>query len=350
MNLLKPAAKASTVFQRDQLADFLRGVAVVLMIQVNLMELFATEAILKSWIGKISLLLGGAPAAPVFMIIMGYYAARTRKSFHQQILRGIRLFFGGLLLNVGLNISLLWKVIRKEFTLDPFQYIFGADILQLAGLSLIVLALIKKYLNEKLILHLILLIIVLLISEIVSHIKMEFSSTSKYILSFFFGVSEWSYFPFFPWFAYPLIGFIICDAREKSFLMKLLSNRNLKIILLVTLIILYPTFDWSISISSDLQSYYHHGILFFIWCFTFLIGWTIIFYFINNLVNMGMISSFVQWLGINVTAVYAFQWLLIGNIATHVYKSQGIIQIAGWFIAILLLTSILTYLWKMYRT
>jgi hypothetical protein len=57
---------------------------VALMIQVHLMELFAQPAVLASWVGKVSLFLGGPPAAPVFMLIMGYYAAASTRSTGRQ--------------------------------------------------------------------------------------------------------------------------------------------------------------------------------------------------------------------------------------------------------------------------
>ncbi|MBU2585552.1 MAG: acyltransferase [Bacteroidetes bacterium] len=350
MNLPESADKTSTLRERYPLADFLRGIAIILMIQVHIMELFATEDIFSSWIGRISLFLGGSPAAPMFMIIMGYFAATSRKNFSQQFVRGIKLFFGGLILNIGLNFSLLWKIYKGELALDPLPYIFGADILPLAGLSLIALAIIKKCFSEKFAPQLILLVTVLIITEIVNHFDIQLNGTSKYVLSFFIGVSEWSYFPFFTWFAYPLLGFIINSASEKSLFKESLSKKNLIIVLSVILVFVLLSFEWSISISSDLQRYYHHGTLFFIWCLVLLIGWTIIFYFIHHYIRTNNISRYVQWLGRNVTAVYVFQWLLIGNIATQIYRTQELIQSSVWFFAILCLTSILTHFWVKYRS
>lgn len=334
---------------RNQLADFLRGIAIILMIQVHIMELFATENIFTSWIGRISLFLGGAPAAPIFMIIMGYFAATSRKKLSQQIIRGIKLFFGGLILNIGLNFSLLLKIFNGELELDPLPYIFGADILPLAGLSLIALAIIKKCFSEKLILQLIFLVTVLVITEFVNNFDIQLHGTSKYVLSFFIGVSEWSYFPFFTWFAYPLLGSMIISALEKLSFKELLSKKTLIIVLSVILVFVLLSFDWSISISSDLQRYYHHGTLYFIWCSLFLIGWSIVFYLFHHFMSTSNISRYIQWLGKNVTAVYVFQWLLIGNIATQIFRTQGLYQIEVWFIAILFLTSTLTYFWTKYR-
>jgi len=54
-------------------ADIAKGIAVVLMIQVHLTELFAIPEWYEGVAGKLSLFLGGPPAAPVFMFLMGFF-------------------------------------------------------------------------------------------------------------------------------------------------------------------------------------------------------------------------------------------------------------------------------------
>ena len=65
---------------RLELPDIVRGLAVVFMVQVHLTELFVTQDIYNSAFGKISLFLGGIPAAPVFMVMMGYFLAFVKKN------------------------------------------------------------------------------------------------------------------------------------------------------------------------------------------------------------------------------------------------------------------------------
>ncbi|MEI7897648.1 MAG: heparan-alpha-glucosaminide N-acetyltransferase domain-containing protein [bacterium] len=54
-------------------ADLLKGIAVLFMIQVHIMEQFASPDTCNSLIGKISMFLGGPPCAPVFLAVMGYF-------------------------------------------------------------------------------------------------------------------------------------------------------------------------------------------------------------------------------------------------------------------------------------
>jgi surface polysaccharide O-acyltransferase-like enzyme len=80
---------------RNRTADLLKGLAVIFMIQVHLLELFATQDIYVSWIGKISLFLGGPPAAPVFMVVMGYYFASSKRTLKSGTVRGLKLILLG---------------------------------------------------------------------------------------------------------------------------------------------------------------------------------------------------------------------------------------------------------------
>jgi len=135
--------------ERLELPDIVRGLAVVLMVQVHLTELFVTQDIYNSAFGKISLFLGGIPAAPVFMVMMGYFLAFVKKNPSDMAIRGVRLFVGGIMLNIGLNAHLLYNIMFKGWEINPWHYIFGVDILPLTGLSLLSFALIKTLLKDN---------------------------------------------------------------------------------------------------------------------------------------------------------------------------------------------------------
>jgi len=77
---------------RLRLPDLLKGIAILFMIQVHIMELFIDYAGQSSPVGRASLFLGGPFTAMVFMMVMGYFVAASRKSFKQNLFRGVRLF------------------------------------------------------------------------------------------------------------------------------------------------------------------------------------------------------------------------------------------------------------------
>lgn len=132
---------------RNGTADLLKGIAVLLMIQVHIMEQFADPGLYNSTLGKISLFLGGPACAPVFMAVMGYFLASSHKSMKGFMVRGLMLFAGGIMLNTGRSANLLIQVFQGESELNPWHFIFGADILTLAGLSILVIGLLRLLLK-----------------------------------------------------------------------------------------------------------------------------------------------------------------------------------------------------------
>ena len=198
---------------RTQTPDLLKGIAVLLMIQVHIIELFATNQISESIIGKLLLFLGGPLVAPVFAFFLGYFLMKSNKSAKQLVVRGLQLFGLGMCLNILLNLNLIISVNRGVLKVDIWPYIFGVDILQLAGLAVVLMAVLKKVLQNYL-----MSIALILLSAFLGHYLLQFTSDSsfiKYISSFFYGSTTWSYFPLFPWLAYPLSGLAFYQLKEK---------------------------------------------------------------------------------------------------------------------------------------
>ena len=191
---------------RDALADLLKGTAVVLMIQVHLMESFARPDVLDSWVGRVSLFLGGPPAAPLFMLVMGYYTAASTRSMGGLLLRGLKLLALGALLNLGLNANVLLKIAQGALPLDPRPYLFGVDILFLAGASTMLLALLRPLLRRSAIATAATALLVVLLSPWMTRI-LTTTDAARWAFACVAGDYAWSYFPWFPWLAYPLLGF-----------------------------------------------------------------------------------------------------------------------------------------------
>ena len=185
----------SDTSKRIFFADLLKGIAVLLMVQVHVMEQFASPGVIESWLGKISLFLGGPACAPVFLMLMGYFIGRSRWKPAGLVKRGFQLFFLGIVLNIARSVNLLIQIWQGNIFLDPFFFIFGADILTLAGLSCIVLPLVYWLLKKNFIAYFILALCLSLLSGFVPDIFSE-GSIGKYFEAFFTGNASWSYFPF----------------------------------------------------------------------------------------------------------------------------------------------------------
>ncbi|MCD4730583.1 MAG: DUF1624 domain-containing protein [Bacteroidales bacterium] len=330
--------------KRIQTPDLLKGFAVIFMIQVHIMELFARQELYDGWAGKLSLFLGGVPAAPVFMIIMGYFLAFGQKEPIKMMMRGVKLFMAGMVLNIGLNAHLIYTVLNDGWQVNFWHYIFGVDIFHLAGLSLMVIALINGLYKRHFLPYIITAIGIVVISSVVVPFSNE-SNTGTYLMAFIHSNSEWSYFPLIPWLAYPLTGYSFKLFEEKY--LKSGLNLKIRVSLTVVLAVLFLfTVNYAVGISHNLDVYYHHDAVFYCWALSFVILWAMKSSLTEKVAGNAIILRYVKWLGINVTIVYIIQWLIIGNIATSIYKTQGLTGFIFWFVGITIFTSLLTLLWN----
>jgi hypothetical protein len=332
---------------RKTLPDLLKGIAVLLMIQVHLVELFARQDIYNSFFGKISLFLGGPPAAPVFMAVMGYFLASGKKGMMPMLYRCGKLLLWGLMLNIGLNLHLFYHVYEESIHINPLEYIFGVDILFLAGLGVMAIALIKQVFRNRYFLWMALAIILVLVSDLLP-LSAVTNTGFKYPLAYLGGYYRWSYFPIIPWLAYPFIGYSFALVEDKIRQLWL-NYRQIAVYALVPILILLFTLSWASGICHNLDLYYHHGFLFFTWTIAFMACWTLAWNYRSNTCNENLIFRYICWTGRNVTAFYIFQWLIIGNIATQVYKTQGKLSLVFWFLGITLVTSFLVLSWRKIR-
>ncbi|MBI5471253.1 MAG: DUF1624 domain-containing protein [Ignavibacteriae bacterium] len=337
MNLIN----STTSPHRSTLADLLKGIAVVLMVQVHIMEQFATEELLHSPIGRVSLFLGGPPAAPVFLAVMGYFVVHSRKSLAQLMRRGVLLVAGGLLLNVGLNANLLYSISRGQFQLDPFAFIFGADILPVAGLSIICIALLRAFAPTGFVVPLVLAFAIAALNSVLSPVPATENHVVRYVAAFIWSEDWWSYFPLVPWLSYSLFGVAFAKATAVHSRFSAMDQK-VRILLIFTIVsLLIATSSFAINTITNLPLYYHHGILLMLWISGFLFVWLMTVIWLNRLFDASAVGKYLQWLGRNVTSAYVIQWLIIGNMATILYRTQALGQAALWFVSVILSMSLL---------
>jgi len=330
--------------KRFPLPDLLKGFAVFLIVPVHILEKFIDYSGRESLFAKILLVLGGPVAVPLFMIIMGYFVAMSKKSAAQNMLRGALIFILGIFLNIGLNFHLLLKIWTEGWKFDPLQAIFGVDIFYLAGMSIIILSVLKtlKYGQQWVAIALI-----LFVSGSTSYFNEILMVTERnYILPFIGGEYSWSYFPLFPWLAYPLIGFLFLktESRIREFIQK---QKVVSIAFLAFVLILVVLFSrFGIETTINLSKYYHHTFLFFIWTLGVDVLWVLLLWFLVQKFSEFPVVVFLRWLGKNITVFYVIQWLIIGNIATAIYQTQELSNYAYWLVPIFLVTIVATRLFE----
>lgn len=332
---------------RNPLPDFLKGFAVFLIIPVHILETFIDYPGRESLFGKILLFLGGPVAVPIFMMVMGYFVSISKKSSTRNIVRGALIFFLGLLLNIGMNFHLLLKIKFAGWQFDPLQYIFGVDIFYLAGLSIMLLAILKNIKKGQ---QWILIGLILFVSGATNYFNsILLVADSGYILPFIAGKYSWSYFPLFPWLAYPLLGFLFqkSESRLKQFYQK---KKVISFSLLAAIFFLVILFSkYGIETTINLTEYYHHTFLFFLWTLGVDILWFVILWLLVQKFAEFPVIVFLRWLGKNITVFYVVQWLIIGNIATAIYQTQKLSTYVYWFSAIFLITIFITYIYEKFK-
>lgn len=332
---------------RNQIADLLKGIAVLMMVQVHITELFSNTLWQNSLAGKWSLFLGGSPAAPVFMVLMGFFAFSSKLTYISQIKRGLRLILYGFLLNLGLNFHLIIRLLTNQIALSIWPYIFGVDIFFLAGLSLILIAVVKQLTGGKLVYW----ILIFLILGFSNQYIPAYSGPiqwARYLQAYFFGNQSWSYFPLFPWGAYPVAG-VIASILFEQFMISQVSERQLISSFIVLTSLLMATFFYGFDTVSNLQLYYHHDGLLVLWNLAFVMWEVLLLRLIINPESNSKALRWLAWAGKHVTPFYVFQWLIIGNLATWFYQSLFPLQLLIIFLITLFMSSFFTMQWLMLK-
>jgi len=332
------------VEERSRTSDFIKGVAIFSMVQVILMEVFAQPHIVSGIVGKVSLFLGGPPAAPVFLTVMGYYIAHNKHTFRHNIDRGLRLILIGILLNIGESMAMWMQPGHVLAASDFFHFLMGADILIVAGLSLLIMAVLIAIFEGIVPVFLFLIPVVLLIQYVLPPVAQ--THPNSIWLPFLYGKYPASYFPIIPWFAYVLAGYSFFQFKRYFVSDQLKHSQTAKIILLVLSgVILLTTAPFGFNVSIKRILFSHHGILFFLFCVNYVFWWLLSARAIVGRVD-NRITRYVEWLGKNVTAFYVFFMLVVGNLSVVLYKKEGYAELILWFIGLMLVTSLLVLLWR----
>jgi hypothetical protein len=237
---------------------------------------------------------------------------------------------------------LLLKIKFAGWQFNPLEYIFGVDILYFAGLSILLIAFLKTLKNGQAWITFTVVFLVIGLTAFMNE-KLMFSERN-YFLPFIAGTYSWSYFPLFPWLAYPLAGFAFFHFETR--IVGFFKGRKivLGIVLsgILTTILYFSKSGFATTI--DLTSYYHHTFWFSLWVFGIVILWTVFWRFILETFPKTYAWDFFMWLGKNITLFYIIQWLIIGNISTAIYQTQSVDSYIFWFAGIFSVTVLLTWL------
>jgi uncharacterized membrane protein len=305
---------------RIRAVDFARGLSVILMILIHTMLIYGSiHTQTKTVAGTIALWLGRG--TPMFLVTMGIsFVLSRRQTFGAVCKRAVYI------LSVGYGMNLL-KFIIPEYVFgglpEAFIKAYGltsqtlesavfflllGDILQLAGMTLFIMAVINHYSKNKYV-PLAIALAIIAVSKELSGFKFNIPGID-YLCDLLFSNQFNVYFPVFPWSAFILIGMFLGRwfkelKQDQNIFFKKLA------ILGIGFLLVGGIFNF-INPEYHFGDYYHLGpggcIL--------LIGINLLFlwmtnFFVSFIEDTNSIFSFLSFCSKNVTSMYVIQWTLI---------------------------------------
>jgi uncharacterized membrane protein len=218
------ATRAWQAVERERVVafDIARGVAVLGMILIHVQRHWAQQ---DPWVGLPNLVLavlGGPLAAPVFMLVMGASVAWSHRIDRWSLARrGLVLLAAGLVLNIArgtlpLVVGQAAGVVPPEgigeFT--AWSLLVTVDVLQLAGSSLIAIALLRPVIRHDAG-WVMAAVTVVLIAPLL-HPLGTVAPAADGILGVLWATGPSVYYPFFPWAVFPLVGMALGRAVRRD--------------------------------------------------------------------------------------------------------------------------------------
>ncbi len=304
--------------------DLARGLAVLFMIAVHTLMVFGSQEVKDSVFGQIIEFFGGPPAAPVFMTLMGFSLIYSRKSeLKSRLSRGLNVLLSGYILNfltgvIPFTLSTELQLHVSESLaldkIDAYSIITIVDILQFAGIALMIMALIQEFIINKYII-LFIAIMISMISPFLWGLEINIPVLDK-ILELLWGdrpikfgfMSNMVFFPVFPWLSFPLLGMFLGITIKKSN-DESLTFKHFGVIGIVVLL-LGGAISYS-DIEYHFNDYYHSrqgGMLFM---HGFVLIWLYITKLIIDKVNHNIVFTLLFKWSKGVTNIYFAQWIII---------------------------------------
>lgn len=328
--------------------DLARGLAAIFMVCTHVVSINTKTQIAEhSIFGRVITLLGEAPAAPVFMVVMGIlYAYKKEHQFTHDIKRSFSLFAKGYYLNllrlaVPFTLFLFYMPFDTSepddkltnFADDIISNLLVVDILQVAGLSYLIMAIVNKLqLNDVCITLLILLVLVY--SPFIWGLGTYVPFWGR-LLEPLWGINgEMVSFPLFPWVIYPLIGMIL--GRRYSNPLTLTTQAmgyqfGFGVLLSFIGILISKT-----NISFHFGDYWRTGPGGLILYIGFIMQWLALMFFVSPYLHKGFLNV-ISFISTHITNFYIVQWVIIS--ASIVVLDQYKLDITESLVAIIIIVA-----------
>jgi len=308
--------KTKRVSKRLRLPDVLRGLAIVFMILIHVMNLYGNAAAMSGWPYTLLDFLAGPPTGPIFMFTMGFFFMLKKPRFVPALRRGLTL----ILLGYGLNILkgfvpvfFAREILRWDPAFFPKLYsayylIFEVEILIFAGLAYIAMAALSR-LSDKPIFYAGVALGIALVSPWLWGIGETVPVVKHLVLPLWGADPDLAVFPFFPWAVYPILGMATALAYKRDphprRLWILSSSVGVALLVLGGGLLL-------LDFDRFFNDYGQQG-----WGATlafsgFIFLWGMAMKGLDSVYPERLKVGLLPYLSRNITTIYVFQWLIIG--------------------------------------
>lgn len=302
--------------------DLARGLAAIFMVSTHIVSINTDVQIAEhSTFGRVITLLGEAPAAPVFMVVMGtLYTYKRKHQFTNDIKRAFSLFAKGYYLNflrlAVPSVLFLFYIPSgsnetddnvTNFADDIISNLLVVDILQVAGLSYLVMAIVNKLQLSNIFITLMILL-VLVFSPFIWGIGTDVPLLGR-LLEPLWGINgEMVSFPLFPWVTYPLVGMLL--GRRYSIQITLTKQAMGYQFSFGVLLSFIGMFISNTNVLFHFGDYWRTGPGGLLVYIGFVLQWLAFMYFIFPLVHVGLFKL-LEFISDNITNFYIVQWILV---------------------------------------
>lgn len=309
--------------------DHVRGLAAIFMIVPHVILIFGTDKALYSVLGRImNDIIGTAPAAPVFMVLMGVFLAYPgEKPLPRMMSRGLRIYLLGTVLNIFrlvipifLAITLLPQLGRQ--IIDSLhlpmgqaflEMAFMLDILQFAGIAFILISIMQRILRHSMF---------WILAGVIIVVAAPYLWGTGENWGFWYNLVQplWgnrlseaiphdTAFPIFPWLVYPIAGVVIGRAMAAGRNEKWIFQRMLVAGLVLMLGGGAYLFFGSMEALGDYYRMYPSGTALVL---GFSLVWSSFFMWLSKRgLFQNVLGRLVYW-SKSLTLLYCVQWVLLG--------------------------------------
>ncbi len=316
----EPTQKGPSKAKRIRSFDLARGLAILFMIFQHCVLMYGTEEMSEEIPGATLYILGTAPAAPVFMFLMGvFFVYPGSKSLEENLLRGVKLLILGYILNILRfvlpTLVLLGAGLTSSEDLGsegPQELFLVLDILQFAGLAYIIMALLRHKAKDDTKVYLAVAALVMVVSPLLWGTGTDHPLFGQ-LLRPLWGEDSGAFFTLFPWLLFPLLGMVFGIRLNTGEGIQELSRKGLKPGL-VAMVLGGVLSIIALGTSVEYQAVGEYPLA-GVTLSLFLVGFVLVWLWLCEMVVdrvPGRIFDILLFWSRSITTIYFIQWTLIG--------------------------------------